>query len=64
VTVGFGPGFESEQPIAIGAFDPAILAEIEEDARMAKRAAIAVASDPRFFDFDDFRCFGPHGSHL
>ena len=49
-----------EAAIAIGTFHASILPEIEEYPRMPERAAIAVASDPQFLDFDDFRRLGPH----
>ena len=55
------PGLEDELAVAVGAFDPALVPHLEEDARMAERAAIAVAGDAAGFGLDCLRGLDGHG---
>jgi hypothetical protein len=56
--------FEHETAVAIGAFDEILVAHLQEYARMAERAAAAVAADAGVFHGDDLRRFDGHGEAL
>ena len=59
-----GPCLQDEAPVAIGAIDGAFRFQIEENARMAERAASAVARDDRVVDLDDLWRIDGHGPSL
>ena len=60
-SVAGGVRLEHEAPVAIGAVDGALALQIEEHARMAERAAAAIARDDRLCDLDDLGRIDGHG---
>jgi len=51
---------ENELPIAVGAVDAAVIPQVEKNARMTERAAIAIATDRGFLDFNNFGRLNGH----
>ena len=54
--------FKHEPLVAIGAFHERLVAHFQIDARMAQRAAAAIAGNAGIVGFDDFRGLDRHGN--
>jgi hypothetical protein len=55
-----GTSLERELPIAVGTIDATIIPKGEIDTRMTERTAIAVATDGRFVNFNNFGRLNGH----
>jgi hypothetical protein len=58
---GLGPRLGDIEAVAIGAFDPSRLAQIQKHARMPQGPAIAVTGNTMGISLNHFRRLGRHG---